>query len=78
MRQVGGSLGIAVMGAIVASYVHHPVTDPRALGEFVQGFQRALLVAAGIAFTAAVVAVATLRKPVHAEEPAQQIPELAA
>jgi MFS transporter, DHA2 family, multidrug resistance protein len=78
MRQVGGSLGIAVMGAIVASYVHSPLTDPRALGEFVQGFQRALLVAAGIAFTAAVVAVVTLRKPVHAEEPAQLVTELAA
>ena len=74
MRQVGGSLGIAVMGAIVASYVHHPVTDPRALGEFVQGFQRALIVAAGIAFAAAVVAVVTLRKPEHAEEPALQFP----
>jgi len=30
MRQVGGSLGIALMGAIVASYVHSPATDPRA------------------------------------------------
>ena len=78
MRQVGGSLGIALMGAIVASYVHSPATDPRALGEFVQGFQRALLVAAGIAFTAAVVAVTTLRKPQHAEEPVQHISEVAA
>jgi hypothetical protein len=78
MRQVGGSLGIAVMGAIVASYVHSPATDPRALGEFVQGFQRALLVAAGIAFTAAVVAVTTLRKPEHADEPVQRVSEVAA
>ena len=78
MRQVGGSLGIALMGAIVASYVHSPATDPRALGEFVQGFQRALLVAAGIAFTAAVVAVTTLRKPHHAEEPVQHVSEVAA
>ena len=69
MRQVGGSLGIAVMGAIVASYVHHQPPDPRALPEFIQGFQHALLVAAGIAFSAAVIAVATLRKPEHAEEP---------
>ena len=77
MRQVGGSLGIAVMGAIVASYVHSPLTDPRAPAEFVQGFQRALLVAAGIALTAAVVAVVTLRKPEHADEPVQ-ISEVAA
>jgi predicted membrane protein len=77
MRQVGGSLGIAVMGAIVASYVHAPRTDPRAVGEFVQGFQRSLLFAAGIAFIAAIVAVTALRKPEHAEETAQ-ITELAA
>ncbi len=76
-RQVGGSLGIAVMGAIVASYVHSPRTDPRAIGEFVHGFQHALVVAAGIAFTAALVAVTTLRKPEHADEPAQ-VSEVAA
>jgi EmrB/QacA subfamily drug resistance transporter len=77
MRQVGGSLGIAVMGAIVASYVHSPLSDPRAPAEFVQGFQRSLLVAAVIAFTAALVAVVTLRKPEHADEPLQ-VSELAA
>jgi hypothetical protein len=77
MRQVGGSLGIAIMGAIVASYVHSPLSDPRAPAEFVQGFQRALLVAAGIAFSAAVVAVVTLRKPEHADEPVQ-VSEVAA
>jgi EmrB/QacA subfamily drug resistance transporter len=77
MRQVGGSLGIAVMGAIVASYVHSPLSDPRAPAEFVQGFQRALLVAAGIAFTATVVAVVTLRKPEEADEPVQ-VSEIAA
>jgi hypothetical protein len=57
------------MGAIVASYVHSPLSDPQAPAEFVQGFQRALLVAAGIAFSATVVAVVTLRKPEHADEP---------
>jgi len=74
MRQVGGSLGIAVMGAIVAAYVHVPATDPRALSEFVDGFQRALIVAAVIAFSAALVAAAMLRRPVHAEE-AVRVPE---
>ena len=29
MRQVGGSLGIAIMGAIVAASLHVPPTDPR-------------------------------------------------
>jgi EmrB/QacA subfamily drug resistance transporter len=76
MRQVGGSLGIAVMGAIVAAYVHTPGRGPQAVAEFVQGFQRSLLVAAVIAFTAAIVAV--LRKPEHVEEQRAEVPEMAA
>ena len=67
MRQVGGSLGIAVMGAIVASYLNVPRTDPRAPGQFVEGFQHALVVASAIAFAAAVVAVLTVRKVHHPE-----------
>ena len=78
MRQVGGSLGIAVMGAIVAAYVHVPRTDPRAIPQFVDGFQRALIVAAIIAFSAAIVAVGLLRKPEHAEEPVRVPEEVAA
>jgi EmrB/QacA subfamily drug resistance transporter len=69
MRQVGGSLGIAVMGAIIASYVHVGPKDPRAAGQFVQGFQKAVLVGAFIAFAAALVAVTTVRKVRHADEP---------
>jgi EmrB/QacA subfamily drug resistance transporter len=75
MRQVGGSLGIAIMGAIVASYLSVPVTSPQAPAEFVEGFQHALLVAAAIAFTGAVVAVATVRKYRHVDAP---VPEAAA
>jgi predicted MFS family arabinose efflux permease len=67
MRQVGGSLGIAIMGAIVASYVHVPPTDRRATAQFVTGFEHALEVAAAIAFAAAVVAVLTVRRYRHAE-----------
>src|SRR5204862_1029137 len=52
MRQVGGSLGIALMGAIVASSVHVAPTDRRAGAQFVEGFQHALEVAAAIAFAA--------------------------
>jgi len=61
MRQVGGSLGIAIMGAIVAASLSLPATDPRAADQFVRGFQHALLAAAGIAFAAAIVAIATVR-----------------
>ena len=77
VRQVGGSLGIAVMGAIVATYVHVAPTDPRSAGQFVDGFQHALLVAACIAFSAAIVAAVLLRKPEHAEEASHSV-ELAA
>ena len=49
MRQVGGSLGIAVMGAIVASEVHALGATRRRPSEFVSGFQHALVVAAVIA-----------------------------
>jgi EmrB/QacA subfamily drug resistance transporter len=73
MRQVGGSLGIAVMGAIVASYVTAQPGTPAAAEEFVHGFQRALVVAAIIAYSASVVAVATVRKYRHVE--GEPVPE---
>jgi EmrB/QacA subfamily drug resistance transporter len=68
MRQVGGSLGIAIMGAIVASEIHASSRQPEYVNQFITGFQRALVVAAGIAFAAAVVAIVTVRKYRH--EPA--------
>jgi len=60
-RQLGGSLGIALMGAILASYV---TASPRSLAgaqQFVNGLHAALLVAAVITFAAAIVAVVTVR-----------------
>jgi EmrB/QacA subfamily drug resistance transporter len=65
MRQVGGSLGIAVMGAIVASEIHAPAGTPEAAAGFVSGFQHALIVASLIALAGAVLAVATVRKYRH-------------
>jgi EmrB/QacA subfamily drug resistance transporter len=70
MRQVGGSLGIALMGAIVAASVHVSTTDPRAPEQFINGFRNAVLVAAAIALAGAVVAVLTVRRVQH--EPEQQ------
>jgi EmrB/QacA subfamily drug resistance transporter len=75
MRQVGGSLGIALMGAIVAASVHVPTTDPRAPEQFIHGFREAVLVAAAIALAGAVVAVLTVRKVRHEPE---QLPVLEA
>ncbi len=67
MRQVGGSLGIALMGAIVAAAIHVSERDPRIATQFVDGYRNALHVAAGIALAGAVVAVATVRKYRHPE-----------
>jgi EmrB/QacA subfamily drug resistance transporter len=67
MRQVGGSLGIALMGAIVAASVHVPPTSPEAPAQFVDGYHNALHVAAAIAIVGAVVAVLTVRKVAHPE-----------
>ncbi len=60
-RQVGGSLGIALMGAILASYIPAGVVGVAAAQDFVNGLHAALAVSAGIAFAAAAVAVATVR-----------------
>ena len=61
-RQVGGSLGIALMGAIVV----HETGGRQTPEAFVDGFSTALLVAAGIAFVGAVVSAALVRP--HSDE----------
>jgi MFS family permease len=75
-RQVGGSLGIAVMGAIVASYLHHPVGSPAAAQDYVNGLHAGFAVAAAITFVAAAVAVALVRT--RPEVVREHIAELAA
>jgi hypothetical protein len=70
MRQVGGSLGIAVMGTLVATTVNVRPFDPRYATQFVPGYHRALHVGAAILIAGAVVAVASVRKLRHAEHPA--------
>ena len=62
MRQVGGSVGVALMGAIVANQA---AGKPGVEG-FMAGFERALFVAALIAFAGSIVAFALVRQ----EEPA--------
>jgi EmrB/QacA subfamily drug resistance transporter len=65
-RQVGGTLGVAVMGAIVGSQIHVSTRNPAYLDQFVKGYHLGLYVAAGIALSGAAVAVATVRKMRHA------------
>ena len=67
MRQVGGSLGIALMGAIVASSINVKPPSPEYRVQFINGYQNALHVAAAIAIVGAIVAVATVRKVRHPE-----------
>ena len=60
-RQVGGSLGIAVMGAIVAASIHHSPHSAAGAQDYVNGLHRGFEVAAAITFVAAIVAVVTVR-----------------
>jgi EmrB/QacA subfamily drug resistance transporter len=76
-RQVGGTMGVAIMGAIVA----HQAGGQRTVDAFMHGFQSALTVAAVIAFTGAVVAFVLVRphKEVsRAKTEAEKASELAA
>jgi EmrB/QacA subfamily drug resistance transporter len=66
-RQVGGSLGIAVMGALVASRIQASPQSPLYVDEFINGYHLALYVASVIALAGAVVGVLTVRK--HRHEP---------
>jgi len=88
-RQVGGSVGIALMGAIMASQFggHQPrpgaqlsaAAQEAFKASFMNGFQDALMVAALIAFAGAIVAFVLVR-PHEVEEAAKgtDAPELAA
>ncbi len=64
MRQVGGSVGIALMGAIVAAQT----ADNPGVDGFMAGFERALIVAAFIAFAGSIVAFALVRQEAASEE----------
>jgi len=60
-RQVGGALGIALIGAIVSSYIHAPARSAAGAQDYVSGLHSALALSAGISFAAAIVAVLTVR-----------------
>jgi len=64
-RQVGGSVGIALMGAIMA----HEIGGRRGAGPFLDGFEPALIVGAAVAFVGAFVAAILVRTHVPAERP---------
>lgn len=77
-RQVGGALGIAVMGAILTSRESSSLASGHSVDvAFVDGFSAALRVAAIVAFAGAVTAAILIRKS-HTAEPAAVIEGVAA
>lgn len=71
-RQVGGALGIALMGAIMASQAKASLASGHTRPEaFVHGLGTTMYVGAGIAFLAAAVALTTIRRVRHAEPEAR-------
>jgi EmrB/QacA subfamily drug resistance transporter len=78
-RQVGGALGIAVMGAILTSRESSALAAGASRPEaFVDGFQTALLVGAILAFAGAVTAALMIRKVSPSEQQATPGIEVAA
>jgi predicted MFS family arabinose efflux permease len=76
MRQVGGSLGIAVMGAVVATQISvKNIRSPLYAEQFVGGYHHALYVGAAITLGAAVVAASLVRHVRHHEPAARREPE---
>jgi EmrB/QacA subfamily drug resistance transporter len=75
MRQVGGSLGIAIMGTIIASQVSVGQLDSSFPAQFVHGYHRALEVGAAILLAGAIVAVVTVRSV--RPRAAEAVPEFA-
>ena len=63
MRQIGGSVGLALTGAIVATRFNI-VSHPRP-ADFVSGFQLGLEVAAAIALAGAVIAALAIGRIEH-------------
>jgi EmrB/QacA subfamily drug resistance transporter len=73
-RQVGGSIGVALIGAIVAAEAGGRVTADA----FMEGFETSLLVAAAIALAGSIVAFVLVRPHERGEDSAAEVPELAA
>jgi EmrB/QacA subfamily drug resistance transporter len=69
MRQVGGSVGIALMGAIVA----HEASGSPGIEGFMAGYERALFVAALIAFVGSIVAFSLVRQEATEESPSVEL-----
>jgi EmrB/QacA subfamily drug resistance transporter len=67
MRQVGGSLGIAVMGTLVAAQITVTPLNPRYPAQFITGYHHALVFGAVVLLLGALVAVVTVGRPRRVE-----------
>jgi EmrB/QacA subfamily drug resistance transporter len=77
MRQVGGALGIAVMGTVVATQVTVAPGAPGYASEFVDGYHRALLVGAVMLAAGAAIAVLTVGRTRRTDAEVAVEPEFA-
>ena len=78
-RQVGGALGIALMGAILASGSNTALADGASKTDaFMNGLHHALYVAAAIAFAAALTAAVTVRSHARSHRGVEGVVEKAA
>jgi EmrB/QacA subfamily drug resistance transporter len=78
MRQVGGSLGVAIMGTLVASAITVSALNPAFPSQFVNGYHDALHVGAALVFLGAVIAWFTIKvqpQPVAAAGAPERAPE---
>jgi EmrB/QacA subfamily drug resistance transporter len=71
-RQLGGALGVAVMGAILSGKIHNLTPGQPGYGDkFVSAWQTMALVAAIISFASAVVAFLAIRSRAELDAPAE-------
>jgi DHA2 family methylenomycin A resistance protein-like MFS transporter len=73
MRQVGGSLGIAIMGALVATSVSVLPTSPLWGDQFVEGYHRAVHLGAALVLVGAIISVLTVRQLPRREGAAESV-----
>jgi hypothetical protein len=77
-RQVGGSLGIAVMGAIVAAGISSATRAGQSPAlAYLHGFHEALRVGSALCLAGAIVAVLAIRKVEHRQVAPEAVAEAA-
>src|SRR5262249_36338314 len=75
MRQVGGSLGIAIMGTLIATQISVAPASPELASQFVDGYHHALQFGAGLLIVGAFVALLTIKPAVRPQPERQRAAE---